>query len=81
MLSRLNYKLSPAARTALSEYIPIRRTQPHFANARSIRNAIDRARLRQANRCFESSAEIDLESLITIEAEDIRQSRVFAIAG
>jgi probable Rubsico expression protein CbbX len=81
MLSKLNYKLSPDARTALSEYIPIRRTQPHFANARSIRNAIDRARLRQANRCFESKAEIDLESLITIEAEDIRQSRVFAIAG
>jgi len=81
MLAKLNYKLSPSARTALTEYIPIRRTQPHFANARSIRNAIDRARLRQANRCFESKAEIDLESLITIEAEDIRQSRVFAIAG
>jgi probable Rubsico expression protein CbbX len=78
MLGKLHYKLSPSAREALADYIPIRRGQPHFANARSIRNAIDRARLRQANRCFDSKAEIDLEDLVTIEAEDIRQSRVFA---
>ena len=77
MLSTLNYKLSPGAREALAEYIPIRRTQSHFANARSIRNALDRARLRQANRCFASEADLDLEALVTIEAEDIRQSRVF----
>ena len=78
MLTKLHYKLSEGARAALSEYIPIRRGQPHFANARSIRNAIDRARLRQANRCFSMNAEIDLETLVTIEAQDIRQSRVFA---
>ena len=81
MLGKLHYKLSPGARAALAEYIPIRRTQPHFANARSIRNALDRARLRQANRCFSQNAEIDLDALVTIEAEDIRQSRVFAQAG
>ena len=81
MLDKMHYKLSPSARAALAEYIPIRRSQPHFANARSIRNAIDRARLRQANRCFSANAEIDLEALVTIEAEDIRQSRVFAQAG
>ena len=81
MLAKLNYKLSPSARAALADYIPIRRSQPHFANARSIRNAIDRARLRQANRCFGRNAEIDLEDLITIEAEDIRASRVFKVAG
>ena len=81
MLTKLNYKLSPSARAALADYIPIRRSQPHFANARSIRNAIDRARLRQANRCFGRNAEIDLEDLITIEAEDIRASRVFKVAG
>jgi probable Rubsico expression protein CbbX len=81
MLGKLHYKLSPSAREALAEYIPIRRGQPHFANARSIRNAIDRARLRQANRCFAANAEIDLEALVTIEGEDIRQSRVFAQAG
>ncbi len=81
MLGKLHYKLSPDARQALSEYIPIRRGQLHFANARSMRNAIDRARLRQANRCLEATAEIDLEALVTIEAEDFRRSRVFAQAG
>ena len=81
MLTKLNYKLSASGRAALAEYIPLRRMQSHFANARSIRNAIDRARLRQANRCFGSKEEIDLEALNTIEAEDIRQSRVFAAAG
>jgi probable Rubsico expression protein CbbX len=78
MLANLNYKLSPDARMALSEYIPIRRSQSHFANARSIRNALDRARLRQANRCFAAGdVELTLDQLVTIEAEDIRQSRVF----
>jgi hypothetical protein len=78
MLATLNYKLSEGARQALSEYIPIRRGQPHFANARSIRNAIDRARLRQANRCFAAGdVDLTLDQLVTIEPEDIRQSRVF----
>jgi probable Rubsico expression protein CbbX len=83
MLGRLHYKLSPSAKQALAEYIPMRRGQAHFANARSIRNALDRARLRQANRCFATREEIDLEALMTIEAEDIRRSRVFgqAISG
>ncbi len=78
MLAALNYTLSPAARAALTEYIPLRRTQPLFANARSIRNALDRARLRQANRLLgEGDREMPLDRLITIEAEDIRRSRVF----
>ena len=50
MLADQSYKLSDCARQALSEYIPIRMELSHFANARSIRNALDRARLRQANR-------------------------------
>jgi probable Rubsico expression protein CbbX len=78
MLSSLNYRLSPTAREALAAYIPLRRSQPLFANARSIRNAVDRARLRQANRLFaERDRELTLQALTTIEAEDIRQSRVF----
>jgi probable Rubsico expression protein CbbX len=78
MLSSHDYKLSASAREALREYIPIRRLQPHFANARSIRNALDRARLRQANRVFAmGDAELTIDQLATIEAEDIRQSRVF----
>ncbi len=78
MLAGLEYRLSDGAKAALAEYILLRRGQPHFANARSIRNALDRARLRQANRCFASGAELGLDELMTIEAEDIRQSRVFA---
>jgi hypothetical protein len=54
----------------------------HFANARSIRNALDRARLRQANRLFASSGKkLNKTDLITIEAEDIVLSRVFGEAG
>jgi probable Rubsico expression protein CbbX len=78
MLASLNYELSPEAKLALGEYIPLRRAQPLFANARSIRNALDRARLRQANRLFAAGdPELGLDKLTTIEAEDIRQSRVF----
>ena len=77
MLEGQNYRLSPGAREALSEYIPRRREQPHFANARSIRNALDRARLRQANRLFEQDAPVRAADLSTIEAQDIRASRVF----
>jgi probable Rubsico expression protein CbbX len=79
MLGKMQYMLSSAARTALAEYIALRRAQPHFANARSIRNALDRARLRQANRLFERrGAALTAADLMTIEAEDIRASRVFS---
>jgi probable Rubsico expression protein CbbX len=79
MLAELKYRLSAEAREALAEYVGLRRQRPHFANARSVRNALDRARLRQANRLFASrKSPVTAESLITIEAEDIRQSRVFA---
>jgi probable Rubsico expression protein CbbX len=81
MLSRSRYALSAAGRAALARYIGERRRQPHFANARSIRNALDRARLRQAGRLFETSTgPIDAVALSTIEAADILASRVFAIA-
>jgi hypothetical protein len=77
MLVHMQYQLSPDAREVLSEYIARRMQQPHFANARSIRNALDRARLRQANRLFALGASVDRDELMTIEAEDIRRSRVF----
>ena len=78
MLAALNYRLSPEARQALTAYIPLRRAQPLFANARSIRNALDRARLRQASRLLGSGErELTLGALTAIEAADIRQSRVF----
>ncbi len=79
MISDMNYKLNDKSRLALAEYITLRRKQPHFANARSIRNAIDRIRLRQANRIFKSSkGSINSDVLSAIEELDIRQSRVFS---
>jgi probable Rubsico expression protein CbbX len=78
MLSTQNYHLTEAARTALRQYVVQRRTQPHFANARSIRNALDRARLRQANRLFDTATgPLDAAALSAIEASDILASRVF----
>ncbi|MCW5697648.1 MAG: CbbX protein [Bauldia sp.] len=77
MMENQNYVLSPKAHKAMEEYIAHRRKQPHFANARSIRNALDRARLRQANRLFESGEEVTEIQLRTIEPEDILASRVF----
>ncbi|MFO1057920.1 MAG: CbbX protein [Dongiaceae bacterium] len=81
MLDKLQYALSDEAAAALREYIGLRRSQPHFANARSMRNALDRARLRQANRLFERrDRPLTREALTVIEAEDIRASRVFRAA-
>ena len=82
MLERMQYRLSEPAAAALREYIALRKAQPNFANARSIRNALDRARLRHASRLVGNRPQpIALEALMTIAAEDIRASRVFAAAG
>ncbi|QNI42890.1 CbbX protein [Synechococcus sp. A15-28] len=79
LLDAQQYRFSAEAEQAFAEYIALRRQLPFFANARSIRNAIDRARLRQANRLFARMAEaLTKDDLITIEAPDIRASRVFA---
>ena len=78
MLARLEYRFSPDARAAFEEYLALRRGQPRFANARSVRNALDRARLRHANRLFACGGRADRAALTTLEAGDIRQSRVFA---
>jgi len=78
MLGDLNYSLSDGARHALREYVPLRMKLPHFANARSIRNALDRARLRQANRLFASrNKALTKSDLTTLEEQDFRASRVF----
>ena len=78
MLADQNYRLSADAEKALLEYTMLRKDMIHFANARSIRNALDRARLRQANRLFNSgSKSVKKIDLMTIEAEDILASRVF----
>jgi len=78
MLAAQNYSLDEGGRKALEEYIALRRAQPHFANARSIRNALDRARLRQANRLFEGAeGPLGAAQLSLITEADIRPSRVF----
>jgi len=78
MLATQNYHLTPEAREVLIDYVGKRRGQPHFANARSIRNALDRSRLRQANRIFASSTgPLSANELSEISAEDILASRVF----
>ena len=78
MLGGMHYRLSEPARAALEEYIALRMRRPHFANARSVRNALDRARLRQANRLFaDANGPVARDALTTIEAAYIRASRVF----
>ena len=78
MLAEQMYRLSPEALQAFEAYLTRRMHQPRFANARSVRNALDRARLRQANRLFAKGGRISKTDLMTIEAEDILASRVFS---
>ena len=79
MLASMQYTLSPSGQVALREYIALRKAQPNFSNARSIRNALDRARLRQATRIVSSNlAVVTRADLMQIEGEDIRASRVFS---
>ena len=78
VLAAENYRFSEEATAAFADYIHRRMQLPFFANARSIRNAIDRARMRQANRLFSRlGSPLTKLDLMTIEAEDITASRVF----
>jgi probable Rubsico expression protein CbbX len=77
MLRRQMYRFDPASRQAFAEYLERRIRQPHFANARSVRNALDRIRLRQAQRLVEQGGQVPREELSRIDAEDVRRSRVF----
>ena len=79
LLEEQQYRMTQEAKDVFLEYINLRMKQPLFANARSIRNALDRARMRQANRIFETSDKtLTKADLTTIQAEDIRGSRLFA---
>jgi hypothetical protein len=81
MVAQQSHRFSPAAHQAFREYIELRMGQPRFANARSVRNAIDRMRLRQANRLLASAAMVGKDDLVRLEADDIRLSRVFGQAA
>lgn len=80
ILAEENYRFSEEALAAFADYIDRRMQLPFFANARSIRNAIDRARMRQANRLFKvmNSSQLTKLDLMTLEADDITASRVFS---
>jgi len=79
MLAEQNYRFSPEGRAAFERYLEARMRQPHFANARSVRNALDRARLRHAVRLFERRGQgLTVEDLQTIGPEEILASRVLA---
>ena len=78
MLDEQGYRLSDPAQEALREYIGLRMRQPHFANARSVRNALERARLPQADRLIGTKKQVGRDDLMAIEAEDLRKSRIFA---
>jgi probable Rubsico expression protein CbbX len=82
MLEAQDYRFGDGGRDAFSEYLGLRLQQPHFANARSVRNALNRVRLRQASRLFaERDRVLTREDLTTIEPSDIRASRVFGGAA
>ena len=79
MLGTMNYRFGEGAREAFERYLQRRIPLPHFANARSVRNALDRARLRQASRLFiDRDRELTREDLTTLMPADILASRLFA---
>ena len=82
MLDRWSYYLSGEAETAFREYLTLRMAQPRFANARSVRNELERARLRHA---FRLAAELDRswtkDDIMRLEPADILGSPVFSASA
>ena len=77
MIAEQHYAFDDDSRAAFRQYLERRMEQPHFANARSVRNAVDRAKLRQANRLLRRGGSVPEAELTRLDAADIRQSRVF----
>ena len=78
MMEQQNYIFGEGAEDAFREYLTRRVTRPRFAHGRSIRNAVERARMRQATRLFESHQKLTRRDLVTIEPDDILRSSVFS---
>ncbi len=78
MLDRDQYRFSPEAEVAFADYLELRMARPRFANARSVRNALERIRLRQANRLVAEGGSLGRDDLMTLTEADVRMSRVFA---
>src|SRR5919201_666888 len=84
MLDGESYEFAPEAEDAFRAYLERRVKQPRFAHARSVRNAIERARLRHANRVYDAARDGQMPSrtdLVRIDAQDILKSSVFHAAA
>ncbi len=78
MLAQMHYRFGEGTQTTFADYLQRRQAQPHFANARSVRNALDRARLRQASRLYaDADRQWSADDLSTLLPEDLLASRVF----
>ena len=78
MLGDRRYRLRPEAESVFRDYLARRMTQPRFANARSVRNALERARLRHANRLIAANGTPAKDDLMRLEPADFLASRVFS---
>jgi probable Rubsico expression protein CbbX len=80
MLDRSSYYLSDAAELAFRDYLTARMRHPQFANARSVRNELERARLRHAHRLAgDPELSRSKDDLMRIEPMDIMTSPVFSV--
>jgi probable Rubsico expression protein CbbX len=72
IMDRSSYYLSDEATAAFRDYLSVQMSDPHFANARSVRNALEEARLRHAYRLSaEPQRPWSKDDLMRIEASDI----------
>ncbi len=82
MLDQSSYYLSDDAEAAFRQYLTIRMQQPRFANARSVRNELERARLRHAHRlAADPSARWSRDDLMRLEPLDVLSSPVFSLSA
>jgi len=77
MVVKENFRFDPDARAAFADYLELRMKQPRFSNARSVRNAVERCRLRQAKRLVELHKPLTRDDLVTLTATDVRGSSLF----
>jgi len=77
MIVKENFRFDPDARAAFADYLELRMKQPRFSNARSVRNAVERCRLRQAKRLVELHKPLTRDDLVTIAEADVRGSSLF----
>ena len=76
MLDRSSYYLSQQAVAAFRDYLSLRMRQPRFANARTVRNELESARLRHAYRLAADPERYwGKDDLMRLEPSDILPSR------